>query len=262
MLTKQDEAKKILRSISEERFQEVRSELDEIKMFAGHENVILTDEQRAVMTKEAAEQLKGVFETLKLDYLKDPNLLDTPMRLASMWVNELMVGRYSAAPRIEAFPLQIETKSYNGEESVPTLFDGTDDEPIVESVASRMIISKKVDLDSLCSHHFMPFFDTGENSFAIVAYKPSDKLLGISKLQRVVNYFGQRPQLQENLLSQIHEYIKEVIQSDDVMVIGRNIMHTCETARGVKSSVGRTNTTLHSGIFNDVALRQEVIANS
>ena len=254
MLTKQDVTKNILREMSEERYQEVKDNLSNISNYAGHENKSIDEEARAVMTKEASLKLKDIFDIMKLDFREDANLIDTPMRLASMWVNELMVGRYQNAPRIEAFPNQIEAISYG-----PTDYPMIDGVEVVSPVNSRMIVSKKVDVDSLCSHHFMPFFDTGSNSYGLVAYKPSDKLLGISKLQRVVNHFGARPQLQEQMLGQIHEYIKKVIQSDDVLVIGQNIMHTCETARGVKSSVGRTSVTLYSGIFEDSALRQEML---
>lgn len=254
MLTKQDEAKKILKNISDEKYNTIKQELAKIEPFAAHENNGLTAEQRAVMTKEASQKMKEIFDIMKLDYRNDPNLKDTPMRISSMWVNELMVGRYQNAPRIEAFPNQIKTSDYSDNQLV--MIDGVE---IVEKVNSRMVVSKKVDIDSLCSHHFMPFFDIGDNSYGLVAYKPSDKLLGISKLQRVINYFGARPQLQEQMLGQVHEFIKEVIQSDDVMVIGQNIMHTCETARGVKSAVGRTSVTLYSGIFEDSALRQETL---
>lgn len=254
MLTKQDEIKKILETIDEDQYDNIKQELSNILPFAAHENESISAEQRAVMTKEVSHKMKEIFDIMKLDYKNDPNLTDTPMRISSMWVNELMIGRYQNAPRIEAFPNQIKTINYSDND-----FAMIDGEMVVEKVTSRMIVSKKVDVDSLCSHHFMPFFDIGSNSYGLVAYKPSDKLLGISKLQRVVNHFGTRPQLQEQMLGQIHEFIKEVIQSDDVMVIGQNIMHTCETARGVKSAVGRTSTTLYSGIFKDSALRQEML---
>ncbi len=254
MLTKQDVTKKILREMDPEHYDTIKSELDNILNYAGHENEYISEEGRAVMAKEASIKLKEIFDILKLDVKGDPNLIDTPMRIASMWVNELMVGRYQNAPRIEAFPNQVKSIEY-GTTDYATI-DGVE---VVEPVNSRMIVSKKVDVDSLCSHHFMPFFDTGSNSYGLVAYKPSDKLLGISKLQRVVNHFGARPQLQEQMLGQIHEFIKKVIQSDDVLVIGQNIMHTCETARGVKSSVGRTSVTLYSGIFEDSSLRQEML---
>ena len=172
MLTKQDEVKNILKTFTPEEMEKAVAELNKIAPYPAHANTYVSSLGRALMTKEVSEKMKEIFEIMKLD-VNDPNLVDTPMRISSMWINELMVGRYQNAPRIEAFPKQIPTVSYN-KESV--LIDG---EEILEKVSSRMIVSKKVDIDSLCSHHFMPFFDTGSNSYGLVAYKPSDRLLGI-----------------------------------------------------------------------------------
>jgi len=252
MLTEQDKAKAAFAELNEKEIKVIINNLSEIKPFKAHENVEINEYHRAVMVTQVAEKMKEIFSIMKLD-IEDPNLIDTPNRISSMWINELMIGRYNKPPRIEAFPKQIATKSYD---------EMVYGESIIENVSSRMIISKKVDIDSLCSHHFMPFFDIGKNSYGLVAYKPSDKLLGISKLQRVVNHFAARPQLQESLLTQVHEYIKEVIQSDDVMVMAININHTCESQRGVKSSSGRTSTVIYSGIFSDSSLRVEIANQS
>lgn len=104
MATKQDLSKKILKKLSDDDILKIEKELENIPSFAASESVILTDEQRAVMTKQIAEKYKEIFNLAKLDYLNDENLKDTPFRIASMYINELMVGRYSPAPRIEAFP--------------------------------------------------------------------------------------------------------------------------------------------------------------
>lgn len=244
MKTKQDEVKEVLRSFSDDQLNDRRRDLDEIVPFLGHENVVLNKELRAVMTLDVSEKMKEIFDIMKLDYKTDPNLKDTPMRVASMWINELMIGRYQEKPRMESFPLQ---------------FGGTDGILIDnQPIESGMMITKKVDIRSLCSHHLMPFFN-GDDGYGLIAYKPTDKLLGISKLQRLVKWYGSRPQLQEQLTYQIYKEVCDTIGTNDVLVIMENIEHTCESLRGVESVCGRTNTVQFGGAFNDAALRREVI---
>ena len=248
MLTKQDTIKNILKGMSSEKRIEVSHSLLKIQPFAGHENVLLTDEQRAMMTIQVQDHLKLVFDAMKLDWRNDPNLKDTPMRVASMWINELRVGRYQSKPRMEAFPIQFGDKETFTE-------DG-------QSYKPGMIITKKVDIQSLCSHHLMPFFNQDSNAYGLVSYIPSDKLLGISKLQRLVHWYGARPQLQEQLTSQIFEEICETIGTNDVMVSLQNVTHTCESLRGVASNCGRTNTLIYGGAFKNADLRREIFLQS
>lgn len=245
MLTEQDKVKKIIKDMSPERQGEIVTDLMQIAPYPAHENVNISEEHRAVMTMQMAEKMKEIFDILKLDYRNDPNLKDTPTRISSMWVNELMIGRYQMEPRMEAFPLQ-----FGGEEGV--LVDSDDFEP-------GMLIAKRVDIDSMCSHHFMPFLDLDTNAYAIIAYKPTTQLLGISKLQRIVNYYSRRPQLQEQLTYQIYKHVCKIIGSSNVFVSMQNITHTCESLRGVESECGRTSTMQYGGIFKDAALRQEMI---
>lgn len=248
MLTKQDETKNLLRTMTTEDERIARDRLHQIMPYSGHENVSINANQRAIMALDVSEKMKEIFDILKLDYLNDPNLKDTPMRISSMWVNELLIGRYQNEPRMESFPLQFGTDD-------GVLVDDKDFEP-------GMLICKKVDVDSMCSHHFMPFMDLDENAYAIIAYKPSNKLLGISKLQRIVNWYGRRPQLQEQLTYQIYKHVCDTIGSNDVMVSFHNITHTCESIRGVESECGRTSTMQFGGCFNDGSLRREMISQA
>ena len=267
MKTKQDIIKDILKRLTGDEINEIREELKEIKSFPGHMNHILTDRQRAVMTLDASEKFKEVFDILKLDYTTDANLLDTPMRISSMWVNELMVGRYEKEPRIEDFPADtslqadldgIEFETTGFEDIAPYgQVDGMDD--------ASIIVSKRVDVQSLCSHHFMPFFNNDNNAYAIISYRPNivngkKRYLGISKLQRIVNHYARRPQLQENLTYQIFIHISKILKSKDLMIVMKNITHTCESLRGVQTICGKTSTLLFSGIFNDSKLRLESIS--
>ena len=247
MLTKQDETKKILNELSGPSYDKIADDLKKIPSFAGHENVAMDAEMRAVMANQVSQHMKSIFDIMKLDYNKDPNLKDTPMRVASMWVNELMIGRYQNKPRMESFPLQ-----FGGSDGVLI-----DDEPL----ETGMMITKKVDIRSLCSHHLMPFFNN-EDGYGLIAYKPTNKLLGISKLQRLVNWYGSRPQLQEQLTYQIYKEVCDTIGSNDVLVVMENIEHTCESLRGVESVCGRTNTIQFGGAFEDASLRREVILSA
>jgi len=246
MNTEQDKVKKILRERDPGLLNEDEKELLKIDSFSAHENVYIPVEQRAVMTKQVSEKLMEAFDLMKLDYRNDPNLKDTPMRVASMWINEMMVGRYQRKPRMEAFPLQY------GNNGV-----AVDD----EEINTGMMISKKVDVRSLCSHHLAPFFDvvSDANSYGLIAYIPTDKLLGISKLQRLINWYGARPHLQEQLTYQIYKEICDTIGSENVFVSLKNINHTCENLRGAKTASGRTSTMQYGGVFKDPALRQEAL---
>ena len=253
MLTIQDLYKKTLKNIPEEQYTKIINEvLPSIHPFPANHNFALRDEDRAVMTNEVAIKLKEIFDIMKLDYNGDPNLKDTPHRIASMWTNELMIGRYIGEPRLEAFPVESfgESDDIFGE-------IGGDIIPAHDNL--NTIVIKKIDIRSLCSHHFMPFFTEGENSYGVVAYIPTDKYLGISKIQRLANWLGARPQLQENLTNQIHKVMCTTLGSNNVFVYLKNLTHTCETLRGAKTECGSTTTARFSGLFMDSAYRKEVI---
>lgn len=300
MVTKQDLSKKILKKLSDDDILRIKEELKNIPSYAASESVILTDEQRAVMTNQIAEKYKEIFDLAKLDYLNDENLKDTPFRIASMYINELMVGRYSPAPRIEAFPANYyniiqQDKSYDNDDLVYAekaakdihvkldeitekfyKYSVTDpvisnlllkeadklltelmehEEKFLPKVPNRSMVVKSVDVNSLCSHHFIPFVSTDEkDSRAVIAYIPrlgSDKaLLGISKLQRIMDFFGRRPQLQETLNWQIKTFISLILRSQNVMVSFHNIVHYCEKTRGVESHCGTTSSSEYSGLYN------------
>lgn len=305
MATKQDLSKKILKKLSDDDILKIEKELENIPSYAASESAILTDEQRAVMTKQIAEKYKEIFNLAKLDYLNDENLKDTPFRIASMYINELMVGRYSPAPRIEAFPAnyyniiqqdmaydnsdmlyaekaakdihikldEITEKFYKYAETDPVvsnlLLKEADklltelmehEERFLPKVNTRNMVVKSVDVNSLCSHHFIPFVSTDEkDSRAVIAYIPrlgSDKaLLGISKLQRIMDFFGRRPQLQETLNWQIKTFISLILRSQNVMVSFHNIVHYCEKTRGVESHCGSTSSIEYTGLFTETKYR-------
>jgi GTP cyclohydrolase IA len=232
LLTNQDKIKIKIKELNEnpDKWNETAESLINIEPFAPHENTFLTEAQRAVMTEQVSEKMAEILEILKIDK-NDPNVQDTPMRIASMYVNEWMVGRYSDKPRIEAFPNKSE---------------------------SEALVAKRCKVQSLCSHHFAPFFTEAnqEDSYCVVVYKPSDKLLGISKISRLVDWYARRPQLQENLTNMVRDDLVEVLGSEDVMVYMSNLIHTCEYTRGSTDQEASTSSIALGGVFNDASIQQ------
>ena len=297
MQTRQDDIKLELKNMSDEDYNQNVVYLGTIGSYQAAENVPLPKGARAVMTAEAAKKLEEFFDIIKLDYKNDENLKDTPMRVASMYINELMVGRYSQPPRIEAFPAdmykvkytspdaeyiiardtilfrldKIEEKLYSKDYVNPRVKSNnllTESEELIMELdelnakynvfkpSIQTVVSKTIDINSLCSHHLISFVSTDDkDSKCTITYIPtlgSDKaLLGISKLQRVADWFGRRPQLQEELNWQIKAFVSLILRSSDVMVSFSNIIHYCEKTRGVESHCGSTSSIVFSGRFKD-----------
>jgi GTP cyclohydrolase IA len=186
------------------------------------------DEKVQKITALTAE----ILETLGLD-LTDDSLEETPMRVAKMFVDEIFSGL-----RTETFPkcTTVENKFCHGDE---------------------FVLEKNITLYSDCEHHLRPIIGK-----AHVAYIPGERVLGLSKLNRIVQYFGQRPQVQERLNQQIAHAIAFITGSDNVMVV-IEAAHTCVSQRGIKDTNSSTVTATCLGQFGEhnSALRKEVMAN-
>lgn len=297
--TKQDSSKQIIENMSQEEYNLIKLKLDSIPSFPASECIILSDKARAVMINEGSKIMKNYFDQLKLDYVNDENLMDTPFRKVSMDVNELLVGRYTKPPRIEAFPsgyyhlpkivISDENKAvleklYGRLDEIEEIFFRSEEYVIlgndllieVNDVLDEIdkfeasigvnkpsitgMVVKNTDVNSVCSHHFISFVSTDEKeSCARVSYIPkkghSKSLLGISKLQRVMDWYGRRPQLQETFNWQVLSFIKLILRSTDVMVSFHNIVHYCEKTRGVESHCGNTSSVEFGGRFNQIENR-------
>ena len=179
---------------------------------------------------EEVETLLGVLlSDLNLDWKNDPNLKETPKRMAKMYVNELFSGLYEEEPKFTVFP-----NEENYDEMV-TLFN--------------------INVKSMCSHHFMPFIGT-----ASIGYIPGDKICGISKLARVVRYFARRPQLQEALTNQIATYLTEKLNPKGVIVIIK-AQHHCMIMRGVEEYNSIMTTSALTGVFREnVGAKREFLS--
>jgi|TARA_Y100000310_G_scaffold204791_1_gene205038 GTP cyclohydrolase I len=184
-------------------------------------NKPLTEEQKQEMIKEASEHYGRYMDALKIDWRNDPNSSDTPMRVTKAFVNDLAEGCYNLGPKITAFD---NVDGYDG-----------------------MVFQGNIKLHSLCSHHHLPFI-----GYAHVAYIPSidGKVIGLSKLNRIVEFYTRRPQVQENLTIQIHKHIDSVCEDNEGVAVMIEANHLCACVRGVKHDATMKTAKL-SGAFMD-----------
>lgn len=177
--------------------------------------------------KKIESHFREIMLTLGLD-LTDDSLKGTPNRVAKMFVNEVFSGLNPAnKPSITLFE-----NSYHYNE---------------------MLIEKNISLFTYCEHHFVPIIGKVH-----VAYISSGKVIGLSKLNRIVQYFGKRPQVQERLTTQIGKELIEILKSDDVAVM-IDAKHLCVSSRGVQDIASSTITTFYSGKFKESATRTEFL---
>ena len=163
--------------------------------------------------------MADVVETLGLD-LRDDSLAETPHRIAKMYVHEIFSGLdYSQFPKLSL----IENKMG----------------------ANEMVKIRGIDLTSTCEHHFVTI-----DGVAKVAYIPKDKIIGLSKINRIVRFFGQRPQVQERLTRQILVALQALLGTEDVAV-NIDATHYCVKSRGVMDTNSQTSTTALGGCFKE-----------
>ncbi len=159
-----------------------------------------------------------IMDVLGLD-LTDDSLKGTPNRVAKMYVEEIFSG------------LDPENKPK------VALFDN-------KYQYNQMLVEKDITFYSNCEHHFVPIIGK-----AHVAYQSSGKVIGLSKLNRIVQYYAKRPQVQERLTNQIANELKTVLETEDVAVI-IDAKHLCVSSRGIKDNTSATVTTYYGGLFN------------
>ena len=183
--------------------------------------------------KEKIEKIEGHFDqivsTLGLD-LKDDSLTYTPKRVAKMYVNEIFWGLdYDAFPKATV----VENKmQYN-----------------------EMVVEKGVSVQSYCEHHFVNI-----DGLATVAYVPNKKVLGLSKMNRIVEYFSRRPQIQERLTEQIYHALSFILETENVAVM-IDAKHFCVKSRGVEDTQCSTVTSRLGGSFKaNPEVRAEFLA--
>lgn len=197
---------------------------------AGLENPVLdnprSDSEKIAQLQDLFTDVMGV---LGLD-IDDESLRDTPKRIAKMYINELFGGlNYDNFPNITQI----------------TNTMGTDEPVHIDNIS----------LLSTCEHHFITI-----DGVATVAYLPKQKVIGLSKINRLVAFFAQRPQVQERLTRQILVALQTLLETDDVAV-SIYATHFCVKARGIKDTQSKTHTKAMGGVFKrDPAMRAEFIA--
>ncbi|EED33508.1 GTP cyclohydrolase I [gamma proteobacterium NOR5-3] len=174
------------------------------------------------------DSFREITETLGLD-LRDDSLQETPHRIAKMYVDEIFSGLdYSQFPKISVIENKMQVE--------------------------EMVLVDDIDLVSTCEHHFVTIDGT-----ARVAYIPGDKIIGLSKINRIVRFFAQRPQVQERLTQQVLVALQTLLETDNV-AITINAVHYCVKSRGVMDSNSSTRTTALGGVFkSDAATRGEFL---
>lgn len=196
-------------------------EIGDDHLFTGLETPMRVDAFR-LTDAEKKEQIAVLFgqimDVMGLDR-SDDSLKGTPDRVAKMYIDEIFSGlNPKNKPKVALFDNKYQ---YN-----------------------QMLVEKNITFYSNCEHHFVPIIGK-----AHVAYLSSGKVIGLSKLNRIVQYYAKRPQVQERLTNQIGEELKEILQTEDIAVI-IDAKHLCVSSRGIKDDTSATVTSYYSGKFN------------
>lgn len=194
-------------------------------------NIVRTEEEKQQMIEQAAEYYGKFLTALGFDWKADPHSANTPMRVSKAWVHDLIAGSINPEPEIRAFP---NDEGYTG-----------------------LICQTRIPVTSLCAHHNLGF--TG---FSHVAYIPgkekTDMVIGLSKLNRIVDFYSRRPNIQESLTKQIHDHIDRLCVGNRGVAVIIESQHNCVKCRGIKQeSVMKTSQL--SGYFhtNEIGTRHE-----
>jgi GTP cyclohydrolase IA len=178
-----------------------------------HDNGLSVDEKKQIIMSS----MSTIMQTLGLD-LTDDSLQETPSRVARMFVDEVFSGLdYKNFPKVSVFENKMN-------------FD-------------EMVKVGNITITSTCEHHFVVM-----DGYAKVAYMPSDRIIGLSKVNRIVQFFGHRPQVQERLAQQIKVALQTLLNTKNVAV-SITATHYCVKSRGVKDQTSQTTTTALGGLF-------------
>ena len=187
------------------------------------ENAFVKSDQEKI--ESIQKYFAKIMEELGLD-LSDDSLSGTPYRFAKMYVKELFYGlNPSNKPKLSTFENKYGYK--------------------------KMLIEQNITIDSSCEHHFLPIV-----GHVHIAYIPNEKVIGLSKINRLVDYYSHRPQVQERLCMQILKDLQKTLDTQDVIVV-INAKHLCVSSRGIKDKNSFTTTIEYSGVFEDVKCRND-----
>ena len=203
--------------------------------FHANDNIskYISDDERDALIDEVTEKFDGVLRSLVIDVDTDPNSQGTARRLAKMYINELMSGRYFNSPEITSFPNDgsAGTKPFNG------------------------LLTIRAELKSMCSHHHQPV-----SGVAYIGIIPTTKVIGLSKYIRIAQHCARRGTLQEELCNDIAEAIMKATDSENVAV-HIAATHGCCENRGVMAGSSVTQTTVLHGMFYISSVKDEFFKN-
>ena len=202
----------------------VHEELEVVKV--GYANGVaegfpFTNIEKARMINKAEEAYGKFLDALKCDWREDPNSMETPRRVAKAYVNDLWAGRYTAMSPITSFP----SDGYDG-----------------------IVIERNIPLTSMCSHHHQTI--GGVVHIGYIAGE-GGQVIGLSKLNRIVELFGRRGAIQEQLTSAIHNAVNKITEGNKGVIVTVVANHSCVSCRGVKHQGAAMVTTKASGAFRD-----------
>jgi len=211
----------------------IKQRIDEAKAsYKASDNIskYIKEGELPLLVDEVQAAFEDVLNTLIIDVENDNNSRDTARRLAKMYVNELMAGRYQPRPKVTAFP-------NTGHDR----FEG--------------MLTVKAELVSMCSHHHQPV-----KGVAIIGLIPTGEVIGLSKYVRIAQWCARRGQLQEELCNQI---AREIMTATDTENVGVYIeaTHGCMEHRGVMAHSSLTQTTVVHGLFHNDAVKSEFFNN-
>ena len=191
----------------------------------------LTEEEKQSMIEEATIHYGRFLDALKCDWRNDPNSMETPKRVSKAYVNDLWRGRYDSLSDVTSFP----SDGYRG-----------------------IVLEKDIPVVSQCSHHHQTILGK-----AHIAYIPGEdgRVIGLSKLNRIVEHFSRRGAIQESLTMAIHGALNKVLKNTDGVMVMLQATHNCVSCRGVKHMGASMITSEVSGAFADhkKTAKQEVM---
>jgi GTP cyclohydrolase I len=206
---------------------EIKSQADANDTIHQRDRNLIARADEGAIVERIRGHVGAIMKELNLD-LEDPNFEETPERVAKMYL-ELFHGLFEGSePKVTTFPNE---EGYH-----------------------HMVIERDIPFYSMCAHHFIPFY-----GHAHVAYIPAGRIVGLSKLARIVDFYACRPQLQERLTEQVASFLWSKLEPMGVMVVVE-ARHLCVEMRGVKKPGALTTTSALRGCFADRKVREEFLA--
>jgi GTP cyclohydrolase IA len=194
-------------------------------------DVPLSSGEEAAMIAAASQKIAELLDVLRIDHRNDHNTRDTPARVAKMYVQELLRGRFSPPPKIADFD---NAQRYD-----------------------QLIVVGPIEVRSLCAHHLMPIYGS---AFIGILPEPDGRIIGLSKYDRIVEHFASRLQIQEELVKQIGNFLVDATRPRG-LAVRVSAVHLCKTHRGVRASRSSrmVNTALYGAMQSDQSLKSEFL---